>query len=56
MARKDDDEFTWSPGESIFREDEPKRNPLIEFLTTEWKWLIGTLIALAGLYIAYRKL
>jgi hypothetical protein len=29
---------------------------LIEFWLRDWKWIIGTLIALAGLALAYRRL
>ena len=29
---------------------------LVEFWFAEWKWVLGTVVALVGLFIAYKKL
>ena len=29
---------------------------LIEFWLRDWKWIIGTLIALSGLFVAFKRL
>jgi hypothetical protein len=29
---------------------------MVEFYLREWKWILATLLALAGLYVAYKRL